>query len=153
MLSVSAEKKGLALSCDISPDVYTKLKGDSGRLRQVLVNIVGNAIKFTSDGFVKISIKPCCPTQDGKENIKFEVEDTGIGIPPEQKHKLFTAFEQIGSSSEKRYSGTGLGLTISKSLVKLLGGDIDFESKFGEGLNFGLPYHSKNILMNKVSIL
>lgn len=133
----AAAKKKVELLCYIEPDVPAALTGDTTRLRQILVNLLGNAIKFTEIGEVSLSIHVL--TFDEKNQtfqLQFAVRDTGIGISDEHKDLLFNAFTQADLSSTRKYGGTGLGLTISRKLTELMGGRIWFESKAGEGSTF-----------------
>jgi PAS domain S-box-containing protein len=133
--ALSGHAKGLDLSCIIDPDVPQQLQGDLGRLRQILVNLVGNAIKFTRSGSVRIRVSLDEQT-DRTANLRFRVTDTGIGITPERIDSLFEAFSQADSSPTRRFGGTGLGLAISKRLVELIGGTIGVESEAGQGSTF-----------------
>lgn len=123
LLSVRAFAKGLELVANVDPLVPTNLRGDPSRLRQVLLNLVGNAVKFTSSGHIEVRITP---ERDGASQFtaRFEVRDTGIGIEAEQADRLFQAFTQADQTMSRRYGGTGLGLSISKQLVSLMGGQI-----------------------------
>ena len=132
LLAESAHRKGLILNLFIAPDVPVMAKGDSGRLRQILMNIAGNAIKFTSKGEVEIGVSR--QNQDnGKLHLEFSVRDTGIGIADEKIPELFRPFAQADSSISRRYGGTGLGLSITQQLVQMMGGSIGLTSKLGEG--------------------
>ncbi len=133
MLEVRAEEKGLALLCEIAPDVPTNLIGDPTRLRQVLVNLIGNAIKFTEHGQVALRVTADLATPG---TVCFAISDTGIGIAPEKLGAVFERFTQADSSTTRRYGGSGLGLTISKRLVELMGGRIRVESGVGKGSVF-----------------
>jgi two-component system sensor histidine kinase/response regulator len=138
-LVVRARKKGLELACDIRPDVPDALVGDVGRLRQVVINLVGNAIKFTEQGevIVEVSVdeaRPSAPEDDVALN--FTVRDTGIGIPADRQNKIFEAFEQADTSTTRRFGGTGLGLTIASRIVALMGGTIGVQSEPGHGSEF-----------------
>ena len=135
--NVRAQEKKLALVLDMSGVGKTAYNGDPTRLRQILMNVVGNAIKFTEQGHVRIiaSGKPC-PGDSDCDQIDILVEDTGIGIPPEKIDKIFTKFVQADSSINRRYGGTGLGLAITRMLVELMGGRIDVESAVGRGTQF-----------------
>jgi signal transduction histidine kinase/DNA-binding response OmpR family regulator len=134
-VAVRADAKGLELAYDISPDVPDMLKGDPGRLRQVVLNLVGNAIKFTHEGEVVLQVGVGQRTPDGVR-LRFSVTDTGIGIPPEQQARIFEAFAQADGSSTRRYGGTGLGLTICAQLVTRMGGTVTVESEVGRGSVF-----------------
>jgi two-component system, sensor histidine kinase and response regulator len=137
-LAVRAHKKGLELVCQQMPGVPDALVGDAGRLRQVLINLVGNAIKFTECGEVAVLVENADePVQEGEVSLRFTVTDTGIGIPPDKQAKIFRAFEQEDTSTTRKYGGTGLGLTIAARLVGLLGGAIRVESEPGRGSTFG----------------
>jgi signal transduction histidine kinase/DNA-binding response OmpR family regulator len=134
-LALRAQKKGLELACHVRPDTPDYLHGDAGRLRQVLVNLVGNALKFTEKGevVVTVGLKAAGP---GEATIEFAVRDTGIGIPPEQQHRIFQPFEQADGSTTRKYGGTGLGLSISVRLVELMGGRMCLDSIPGQGSTF-----------------
>jgi len=134
-LGLRAEKKGLELTCDVAAAVPDALLGDPGRLRQVMVNLVGNAIKFTEAGEVAISVKEESE-QDGASVLHFTVEDTGIGIAPGKQSLIFEAFRQADGSVTRQYGGTGLGLTISTQLVELMGGRLWVESAPHQGSRF-----------------
>ncbi len=127
----AAEAKGLRLSSELDPDLATSFRGDSGRLRQVLGNLVSNAVKFTVEGSVAVSVRAF-----GESEIVFEVADTGIGINETQGSLLFQPFTQGDASTTRRFGGTGLGLAISRELIGLMNGAIGFESKVGEGSRF-----------------
>ena len=134
-LSIRAEKKGLELISYLAPDVPALVMGDPGRLRQILMNLVGNALKFTHEG--EIFIKGETVREDRDSTLlKFSVKDTGIGIPKEKQAKIFESFSQADGSTTREYGGTGLGTTISKQLVELMGGDIGIESEPGKGSTF-----------------
>ena len=136
-LAVRAHKKGLELVCQQRPDVPDALVGDAGRLRQVIINLVGNAIKFTERGEVVLLVENATePAPEGEVSLRFAVTDTGIGILPEKQAKIFRAFEQEDASTTRKYGGTGLGLTIAARLVGLLGGAIRVESEPGRGSTF-----------------
>ena len=134
---VRAQAKGIELVCDIHPDAPDALVGDAGRLRQVLINLISNAIKFTIHGQVAVRVKvDDGPAPQGVALLCFMVSDTGIGIPPEGRERIFRAFEQAESTTTRRYGGTGLGLTIAARLVSLMGGTINVESEPGRGSTF-----------------
>lgn len=135
ILAVRAQGKHLEFLCRIDPLIPTLLKGDPGRLRQILVNLVGNAIKFTSKGEIVVSVS-LIKVEDNSATILFEVKDTGIGIPENKKKSLFKAFVQADSSTTREYGGTGLGLSISGQLVKMMQGRINIESEVGVGSTF-----------------
>ena len=134
-LALRAHQKGLELAYDAGPDVPAHLSGDPGRLRQILVNLVGNAIKFTPHGEVLVTIEKC-PEVDGAVELHFKVTDTGIGIPADKQGLLFKAFSQADSSTTRKYGGTGLGLAISARLVELMQGRLWVESSQGKGSTF-----------------
>jgi two-component system, sensor histidine kinase and response regulator len=132
-LRVSAESKGLSLVSDVAPGVPALVRGDPGRLRQILINLVGNAIKFTSQGQVAVAIKR---SPDSADALHFSVRDTGIGIPAEKQAMIFEAFTQVDGSFTRRFGGTGLGLTIASRLVRMMHGRIWVESQEGQGSTF-----------------
>ena len=135
VLAPRADQKGLELACHIHRDVPDALVGDPLRLRQVVINLVGNAIKFTEHGEVVLRVEPES-RGDANALLRFSVADTGIGIPPEKQAVIFEAFSQADSSTTRRYGGTGLGLAISSQLVELMGGRISVESQPGRGSTF-----------------
>jgi signal transduction histidine kinase/DNA-binding response OmpR family regulator len=131
----AADEKGLELLCDIAPDLPELVAGDPGRLRQILLNLVSNAIKFTAHG--EVALKAQIDAEDhGSRVVRFTVADTGIGIPEEKQVFIFSPFTQADSSTTRRYGGTGLGLTISARLVAMMGGRIWLESEPGRGTQF-----------------
>jgi two-component system, sensor histidine kinase and response regulator len=134
-LSLRAHQKGLELAFEIDPDVNDALVGDPGRLRQVVVNLVGNAIKFTEKGEVVLHVESSARREEGIE-LHFTVRDTGIGIPKDKQEAVFGAFQQADGSMTRKYGGTGLGLTISSRLVQLMGGRIWVESDETKGSCF-----------------
>jgi signal transduction histidine kinase/DNA-binding response OmpR family regulator len=134
-LAVSARQKGLEFIFDVRPEVPTTIVGDPARIRQVLVNLVGNSIKFTESGEVEITVRTEAPSVEGTI-LQFSVRDTGIGVPVDKQKAIFDAFSQADSSTTRRYGGTGLGLTISAQIVGLMGGRFWVESKAGEGSTF-----------------
>jgi len=134
-LALRADEKGLELLCEVAPEVPEAVRGDASRLRQIVVNLVGNAIKFTSEGEVTLAVKAL--EIQGKERLlQFTVSDTGIGIPPEKQKLIFEPFTQADSSTTRKYGGTGLGLTISSRLVGMMGGKMWVESEPGSGAQF-----------------
>ncbi len=134
-LALRAHSQGLEFICAAAADVPAQLRGDPGRLRQILHNLAGNAIKFTPRGEVAVLASLAAQT-DGAVTLRFSVKDTGIGITPEQQTKLFDKFSQADASTSRRYGGTGLGLVISKQLVEAMGGEIGLHSTPGAGSEF-----------------
>ena len=132
-LKVSAESKGLSLVSDVHPGVPALVRGDPGRLRQILINLIGNAIKFTSQGQISVEIERW---PDSTDALHFWVRDTGIGIPAEKQAMIFEAFTQVDGSYTRRFGGTGLGLTIASRLVRMMHGRIWVESQEGQGSTF-----------------
>jgi PAS domain S-box-containing protein len=149
-LAVRAQQKGVELVCDIRSDVPEFVVGDPGRLRQVLVNLIGNAIKFTERGEVVVGVQLARRASEGKEDpslarransasvvdLLFFVRDTGIGIPADKLQRIFQPFEQVDRSTTRRYGGTGLGLAISTQLIELMGGSVQVTSEEGKGSTF-----------------
>ncbi len=139
LLCPRAEEKGIELTVDYEDGVPQVLKGDSGKLRQILFNLIGNGLKFTEAGRVALAVARAgngAGAHGDAGVLRFEVTDEGIGLPPEQAGKVFDAFYQMDSSISRRYGGTGLGLAICKKLVTALGGEIGVESRPGEGSRF-----------------
>jgi len=135
LFAEQANRKGVALALDAPPDLPCRLRGDPGRLRQVLMNLVGNAVKFTEQG--EIVVRSTVTThEEGKATFRFEVADTGIGIAAEYQARLFQSFMQADTSTTRRYGGTGLGLAISREIVRLMGGVISLNSVPGKGSTF-----------------
>ena len=134
-LGFRAHQKGLELIYDVHPDVPVALSGDPGRLRQILVNLVGNAIKFTEQGQILVKVK-LRSTEADKALVQFSVRDTGVGIPVEHQEKIFESFSQADQSMTRKYGGTGLGLTICSRLVEMMGGKIWVVSQPGRGSTF-----------------
>ncbi|MFZ3210107.1 MAG: PAS domain-containing protein [Terriglobales bacterium] len=135
LLAFNAHEKGLELTCQIAPETPVLLRGDPGRLRQVLVNLLGNAIKFTHQGEIAISVE-LESEDDRSATLRFAITDTGIGIKPHQADDLFLPFIQADGSITRNYGGTGLGLAIAKQLAELMGGRIGVESAEGKGSKF-----------------
>jgi signal transduction histidine kinase len=135
LLAIKAHNKGLELLLTVRPSVPTSVVGDPTRLRQILINLVGNALKFTERGEVVVEARKETE-RDDCTTFHFSVRDTGIGIPNDKQQLIFDAFSQADSSSTRKFGGTGLGLTISNRLVNLMGGRIWVESKLGRGSEF-----------------
>ena len=138
-LAVLAEQKGLKFSYDLAADVPEIVYGDSGRLRQILINLVGNAIKFTDKGEVTIKVRALSGL------LHFTVSDTGIGIPPEKRKSIFAPFTQVDNSSTRKYGGLGIGLTVSARLVAMMGGSIWLDSQVEHGSDFHFTIQVKAI--------
>ncbi len=134
LMSSGIEEKSLELITRVNPDLPEHLIGDAGRIRQIVTNLVGNAVKFTHSGHVLIDVDG--DVQSGAANLKIAVADTGIGIPEHKLSNIFDKFQQADTSSTRQYGGTGLGLTISKRLIELMGGEIGIESTYGRGSRF-----------------
>jgi two-component system, sensor histidine kinase RpfC len=135
MLAPQAKEKGIDLIVHVSPDVPFLLRGDQQHIRQIIINLVNNAIKFTNEGYIEFYTSLLSMTHN-KAQLRFEVIDTGIGIPEKAKSKLFDKFTQVDESTTRNFGGTGLGMAIAKQLVDAMGGEINFTSKFGEGSTF-----------------
>jgi two-component system sensor histidine kinase/response regulator len=146
LLAVRAQEKHLEFICRIDPALPDRLLGDPGRLRQILLNLGGNAIKFTSAGEVQIAVTIESQTSD-EVVARIEVRDTGIGIPPGKIPLLFGAFQQVDASTTRRYGGTGLGLAISRRLAQLMGGTVGVESRDGRGSTFWFTARFGKLLM------
>ncbi len=138
-LAVRAHQKGLELLLHVAPDVPDRIISDPGRLRQVLVNLIGNAIKFTQTGEIEVAVtrlKASTSTQTLQTELRFSVRDTGIGIAREKFKAIFDSFSEADTSTTRQYGGTGLGLSISAQLVALMGGHIELDSELGQGSTF-----------------
>lgn len=138
-LSIRAAKKKIELACRVTPDLPDRWIGDPGRLRQVMINLIGNAIKFTDEGEVVVEVGPGLPSDDAPPDhlpLRFSVRDTGIGIPKSKHASILDPFTQADASTTRRFGGTGLGLAISRELVELMHGDLQLESRPGHGTTF-----------------
>ena len=135
LLAIGAHERGLELVCTMEPSVPSRLRGDPGRLRQILVNLGSNAVKFTDKGKIVIAASLECEDEQ-KVTIRFSVSDTGIGIPASRQDILFSLFTQVDGSTTRKYGGTGLGLAISRQLAELMGGMIGVQSEEGKGSTF-----------------
>ncbi len=135
ILAIKAHEKNLEFPCFINPEIPALLRGDPGRLRQVLINLAGNAIKFTESGEVGISVTMAEETET-HVTVRFDIKDTGIGIPDDLMDRLFKSFSQADASTTREYGGTGLGLAISKQITELMGGNIGVVSEEGKGSTF-----------------
>jgi len=140
LLSIQAHAKGLEMTAQIDPRLPDFVKGDAGRIRQILLNLAGNAIKFTSHGEVSLEIKVLESATPGTR-VRCEVRDTGIGIPADRVQSLFAPFMQVDTSTTRRFGGTGLGLSIVRRLVELMGGETGVDSIEGEGSTFWFTAH------------
>ncbi len=134
-LALRADEKGLELLCDVSPQIPEMVTGDSGRLRQILLNLIGNALKFTSSGEIALKVQLDL-IEDMTSMLHFVISDTGIGIAAEKLQSIFNSFSQADTSTTREFGGTGLGLTISRRLVEMMGGKIWVESEMGVGSQF-----------------
>jgi signal transduction histidine kinase/CheY-like chemotaxis protein/ligand-binding sensor domain-containing protein len=150
VLGLRAQQKGVELACHILPEVPDGLQGDPTRIRQIVVNLVGNAIKFTAEGEVVVQVEVEKESED-EALLHFAVRDTGVGIPLEKQQSIFEAFTQADSSMTRKYGGTGLGLAISSRLVNLMGGRIWVTSEVGQGstFHFTVPFRMQKISSRK----
>jgi two-component system sensor histidine kinase/response regulator len=135
VFAITARSKGLELLSTVHPSVPATLVGDPTRLRQILINLVGNALKFTERGEIAVAVRREMESEDCTI-FHFSVRDTGIGIPPKKQRLIFDAFSQADLSLTRKFGGTGLGLAISKCLVGMMGGQIWVESELGRGSTF-----------------
>jgi two-component system sensor histidine kinase/response regulator len=148
-LALRADEKGLELLCEVSPEVAETVIGDPGRLRQILINLIGNALKFTMEG--EVSLKVQSDLIEGKAaTLHFIVSDTGVGIAPGKLNAIFGSFSQADTSTTREYGGTGLGLTISKHLIEMMGGRIWVESELGVGSRFHFTVRLENAVTRKI---
>ncbi|MCF8129585.1 MAG: response regulator [Deltaproteobacteria bacterium] len=152
MMALKVQQKGLEFLCSVSPHIPSFLNGDPGRLRQVLVNLVGNAVKFTNEGEIEVSVTPVRES-DAEMMARFSVRDTGIGIPKEKQESLFLEFTQLDASTTRHYGGTGLGLAISKQLAQIMGGEIGVHSEEGKGSEFWFTASFEKQLDSKPALL
>ncbi|MDQ7067236.1 MAG: ATP-binding protein [Sulfurimonas sp.] len=135
--AVRASEKHIDLGCFIDPQLENPIKGDPTKIKEVLINLLSNAVKFTSSsGIINVDIRKLDSAQEGITRVRFEVQDSGIGVTSEQKAKIFDAFSQADTSITRKYGGTGLGLTISSRFIELMGGQLDLHSEPGEGTTF-----------------
>ncbi|MFN4150974.1 MAG: ATP-binding protein, partial [Candidatus Sericytochromatia bacterium] len=152
LFSLKSYEKDIDLLYYINPNINTNLIGDIVRLNQILINIIGNAVKFTNKGQVLIKVD-LINEYENNIDIKFSIEDSGIGIQEDKKHKLFKVFSQADSSTNRKYGGTGLGLVISKKLVEMMNGNLDFESTYQKGSSFFFTITlKKSIIIKKEDI-
>lgn len=135
--AVRASEKHINLGCFIDPQLEFPLKGDPTKIKEVIINLLSNAVKFTNNaGSINVDIRKVKCDEIGKTKIKFEIQDSGIGVTSEQKARIFEAFSQADTSITRKYGGTGLGLTISSNFIELMGGQLDLDSVVGEGTTF-----------------
>lgn len=144
--AVRASEKHINLGCFIDPELENPIKGDPTKIKEVIINLLSNAVKFTSSaGAINVDIRKLPTLQEGTTRIKFQVQDSGIGVTNEQKSKIFEAFGQADTSITRKYGGTGLGLTISSRFIELMGGQLDLDSKPGEGTTFFFTVEFENV--------
>jgi signal transduction histidine kinase/CheY-like chemotaxis protein len=137
LLAIAAQRKGIDLVLRVAPTVPARVVGDSGRIRQILTNLIGNAIKFTEHGHVLLDVETAS-TNDTEISLRFAVSDTGIGIPPDRLRHIFEKFTQADASTTRRFGGTGLGLAITRQLTDLMSGRVEVQSKLGRGSTFSV---------------
>ncbi|GKT28740.1 PAS domain S-box protein, partial [Aduncisulcus paluster] len=137
-IQTASPKKEIELSYSIFPEAESYYFGDEGRIRQILFNLIGNSIKFTDHGAIRVEVKVDQGTFQNKNNLYFTVSDTGIGIPEDYQERIFDSFTQVDGSLSRRYKGAGLGLAIVKRLIELMEGSIKIESALNQGttINF-----------------
>ena len=136
IIQIRASEKGISFFADVDPSIPLNLVGDDVRIKQVLINLLGNAVKFTDKGSVSLTVTPVAPPSEGKIFLRFVVEDTGVGIKEEDIPNLFTAFSQMDVKKHRGIQGTGLGLAITHKLVELMGGSVELTSEYGKGSVF-----------------
>lgn len=136
MMEGAASKKGILLKCEYDMSIPSRYRGDDGRVRQILINLLNNGLKFTKEGYVKLLVSGVPGEKPGTERLHMEVKDTGCGIKEEDLEKIFENFSQVDAKQNRSVEGTGLGLSISRRLVELMGGNIRVESVYGEGTTF-----------------
>ena len=151
--AVRASEKHIDLSCFIDPLLEQPIKGDPTKIKEVIINLLSNAVKFTSSaGSINVDIRKMQTQSDGVTRIKFEIQDSGIGVTSEQKSRIFEAFSQADTSITRKYGGTGLGLTISSNFVELMGGQLDLHSETGKGTMFFFTLDFEEVAATKESI-
>ncbi len=143
MMDIAASKQGLLLKCEYDMSIPCSYQGDEGRIKQVLINIMNNAVKFTKEGYVKVSVKGVPGDEEGVENLIFRIEDTGCGIKQEDLEKIFEDFKQVDAQKKKGVEGTGLGLAITKRFIQLMKGSIAVDSVYGKGSVFTITLPQK----------
>lgn len=157
IMQFKAHEKGLQLTCRKAPQVPVRLRGDPGRIRQILTNLTGNAIKFTENGSVHIKVELASRNEEGVL-LRFAVRDSGVGIAKDKQSALFQSFSQLDVSTTRKYGGSGLGLAISRQLAELMGGEVGVESDEGEGAEFwftvqlGLPEQAKKVWRSQARV-
>lgn len=143
MMDIAASKRGLLMKYECDETIPCRYNGDAGRIKQILINILNNAVKFTQEGYIKVSVEGCPGLTPDEELLIFKVEDTGCGIKEEDREKIFENFGQVNSSINRTAEGTGLGLSITKRFVELMNGKIELESVYGEGTTFTVTIPQK----------
>lgn len=141
VVSLTAAEKGIRIETVMDDSVPHQVEGDAGRLRQVLINLLGNAVKFTERGEIEVAVHPSRLTaENGARLLLFTIRDTGIGIPPQQLERIFGRFTQVDSSLTRKHGGTGLGLALTRQIVENIGGSIWAESTVGAGSTFSFTF-------------
>jgi two-component system, sensor histidine kinase and response regulator len=151
VLALRADEKGLELVCEVAPEIPKVVNGDLGRLRQVIINLIGNAIKFTQQGEIAVHARALSRSDD-EIAVQFSVSDTGVGIPPEKLQTIFDAFTQADTSATRKYGGTGLGLAIARRLVEMMRGELWAESELGRGSTFHFTARLKKATSEEIKI-